>query len=248
MRVLLVQGGRGLGQSLKAQLRAEGYGFECADNGADALDLIRHYPFDLVLIELNLPDIRGAALISRLRTAGHHTPIVAIGFSSKPGERLAVLSAGADDVVEHMISQEELFARMRAIVRRSKGHSQPVIRVDALALDLERQIVTAHGKPVHLTSKEFALLRLMTIRKNTVMTKEAILSNLYGGLDEPDIKIVDVFICKIRAKLAKAGLKDVITTVWGRGYSVSDNGQDRAPSLSPLSQPVEIRDSVPAFA
>jgi two-component system cell cycle response regulator CtrA len=248
MRILLIEGQATLAKAFDALLRGEGYSVECADTGADALDLLRHYSFDLVLLNLNVRDVEGSALISRIRAAGHHTPLVAMVGLPNPKGRVAALAAGADDVVEHQTDKAELLARMRAIIRRSRGYSQPVIRVGALALDLEQQAVTACDKPVHLTSKEFALLRLLTFRKNTVLTKEAILSSLYGGLDEPEMKIVDVFICKIRSKLAKAGLRDIITTVWGRGYSINDNGRDRTAELPLRRQPNEAGCSVLAFA
>ena len=111
---------------------------------------------------------------------------------------------------------------MKAIVRRSKGYSQPTLRVGALQLNLESREVMVSGEPVHLTGKEYAMLELMVLRKGTVLTKEAFLNHLYGGMDEPEVKIIDVFICKLRKKLAAAGAGEIIGTVWGRGYTVRD--------------------------
>jgi two-component system cell cycle response regulator CtrA len=119
---------------------------------------------------------------------------------------------------------------MHAIIRRSRGHSHSTLQVRGLSLDLERREVTANGIAVALTGKEFELLQLLMLRKNLVLTKEAILDQLYGGLDEPEVKIIDVFVCKIRKKLARAGLDNVIGTVWGRGYTidgVSNGGPHR---------------------
>jgi two-component system cell cycle response regulator CtrA len=136
------------------------------------------------------------------------------------------LAAGADDVVEERVDRNELVARMHAIVRRSRGHSQSTLRVGPLSLDLERHEAWADGTPVALTGKEFQLLHLLMLRKNMVMTKDVILEQLYGGIDEPETKIIDVFVCKIRKKLARAGVQDVLGTVWGRGYTIRDSRPD----------------------
>lgn len=224
MRVLLVENNVRCGTALIAGLKAEAVRLEFAESGDDALYLMRDYEFDLVLLDMLLPDMNGTSLISRIRLAKHETPIIAI--STIPQARLKALAAGADDVIERDIDKAELAARIRAIVRRSRGFSQSQLQVGGVTLDVDQQDVVANGVRVHLTNKEFALLQLLVLRRNMIMTKEAILSQLYGGMDEPEIKIVDVFICKIRSKLTKAGLPNVISTVWGRGYTVKDIGDE----------------------
>lgn len=226
MRVLFVEGYVARAKVLSEFLKVEGVVIECTHTGADALALLRHYAFDLVLLNLVLPDVDGTLLISRLRIAGHHLPVLALVGASSPGQRLAALSAGADDIVEHDTDRTEILARMRAIFRRSRGFSQPAIRCGEVTLHQERQDVTVDGENVHLTHKEFALLQLLMLRRNTVMTKEVILSGLYGGMDEPEVKIIDVYVCKIRSKLAKAGVSNLIETVRGRGYVVREIGRD----------------------
>lgn len=230
MRVLLVEGNVRYSNTLSAYLKSEGVVVEPVDTGADALDLLRHYEFDLVLPSLSLPDMDGSTLITRMRAAGHHTPILALADVSDARSRLKALAAGGDDVVERGVDQAELLARMRAIFRRSRGYSHATIQIGALTLNIEQQEASANGCRIALTGKEFAILQLLMLRKNMILTKEMILSQLYGGMDEPEIKIVDVFICKIRSKLAKAGLRDVIGTVWGRGYIVRDQRRDGEPS------------------
>ncbi len=224
MRVLLVEGNLRHAAVISADLRAEAVRVDIAESGDDALYLMRDYEFDLVLLNLVLPDMDGSALISRIRSAKHETPIIAL--SAVPQARLKALAAGADDVVERDIDRAELGARIRAIVRRCRGFSQSQLQVGGLTLHVDHQDVVANGVRVHFTVKEFAILQLLVLRRNMVMTKEAILSHLYGGMDEPEIKIIDVFICKIRSKLTKAGLPTVISTVWGRGYSVKDTGHE----------------------
>ena len=231
MRVLLVEGNSRHAAAIFADLKTDTIRADIAETGEDALYFMRNHEFDLVLINLVLPDMDGTTLISRIRSAKHNTPIIAL--SAVPQARLKALGAGADDVVERDMDRAELAARIRAIVRRSRGYSQSQLQVGNLTLDVSNQDVIANGTRVHLTTREFAILELLVLRRNMIMTKEAILTQLYGGMDEPEIKIIDVFVCKIRSKLTKAGLPNVITTVWGRGYSVKDTGRD-TPAITPV--------------
>ena len=235
MRVLLVESNSRHAAAISADLNAEAIRVEIAGSGDDALYLMRDYEYDLVLLNLLLPDMDGSALISRIRSARYKTPIIAL--SAIPQARLKALAAGADDVVERDMDRAELGARIRAIVRRTRGYSQSQLQVGSLTLDVDQQDVVANGVRVHLTAKEFAILQLLVLRRNMILTKEAILSQLYGGMDEPEIKIIDVFICKIRSKLTKAGLPNVIGTVWGRGYTVKDTGSE-TPAVIPRPQPI----------
>jgi two-component system, cell cycle response regulator CtrA len=123
----------------------------------------------------------------------------------------------------------ELVARIHAIVRRSKGHAQSVVITGDLRVNLDTKTVDIGGARVHLTGKEYQMLELLSLRKGTTLTKEMFLNNLYGGMDEPEIKIIDVFICKLRKKLASASDgKDYIETVWGRGYVLREPSDDEA--------------------
>ena len=238
MRVLLVDGNLRYAAAISADLKAESIRVDIAESGDDALYLMRDYEFELVLLDLLLPDIDGTALIGRIRSTKHETPIIAL--SAVPQARLKALAAGADDVVERDINRAELCARIRAIVRRSRGFTRSQLQIGTLTLDVDNQDVVANGVRVHFSVKEFAILQLLVLRRNMIMTKEAILSHIYGGMDEPEIKIIDVFICKIRSKLTKADLPNVISTVWGRGYTVKDVGRE-IPASSPLCpQPAQV--------
>jgi two-component system cell cycle response regulator CtrA len=138
-----------------------------------------------------------------------------------------VFGMGADDFITKPFDQQELVARIQAIVRRAKGFSQPTLTVGALQLNIGSREVAVGGNAVHLTGKEYAILELLALRKGVVLTKEVFLNHLYGGIDEPEVKIIDVFICKLRKKLATAGGSDLIGTVWGRGYVLREQN-DRA--------------------
>lgn len=240
MRVLLVENNSRQVAALLADLKTDTIRADVAETGEDALYFMRNCDYDLVLINLLLPDMDGTLLIKRIRSAKYETPIIAL--SAMPQARLKALDTGADDVVERDVDRTELCARIRAVVRRSRGFSQSKLQVGNLVLDVDHHDVVANDVRVHLTVKEFAILQLLVLRRNMIMTKETILSQIYSGMDEPEIKIVDVFICKIRSKLTKAGLPSVISTVWGRGYTVKE-ARAEAPPIAPPPLPAQIKES-----
>jgi two-component system cell cycle response regulator CtrA len=157
-----------------------------------------------------------------------HDTIRANMLYARPGaddteNKLKGFGFGADDYMTKPFHRDELVARIHAIIRRSKGHSQSVIHTGRVAVNLDAKSVEADGKPVHLTGKEYQILELLSLRKGTTLTKEMFLNHLYGGMDEPELKIIDVFICKLRKKLAEAtDGENYIETVWGRGYVLRD--------------------------
>ncbi len=238
MRVLLVEKNLCYAAAISAALEAATIRIDHAETGGDALYFMRDFEFDLVLLNLMLPDMDGSSLVRQIRMAKHDTPIIAL--SSVPQARLKALAAGADDVVARDIDPAELSARIRAIVRRSRGFAQSQLQIGGLTLDVDQQDVVANGVRVHFTVKEFAILQLLVLRRNMILNKEMILNQIYGGLDEPEIKIIDVFICKIRSKLSKAGMPTIISTIWGRGYSVKDTGHE-TPAIAPTRpQPAHV--------
>ena len=219
MRVLLVEDDLTCARALSLILKAEaGAAVDAVDTGEEALEMIRHYDYDAVILDLMLPDIEGYEVLRRLRASGKDTPVLVLTGISRAEAKVRAFSAGADDVMTKPFDKTELVARIRAIVRRSKGHSHDTLQVGPLSLDLGSRQVSVDGQPVHLTGKEYAILELMVLRRGMVLTKEMFLNHLYGGMDEPEMKIIDVFICKLRKKLAQAGADNLVGTVWGRGY------------------------------
>ncbi len=231
MRVLLVQDELATARSVMQVLKANGGIVDHIETGEEALELVRHYDYDIVLLDLMLPDMDGYEVVRRMRANRIEAPVIVLSALTRPQDKVRAFSVGADDFITKPFDSTELLARMKAIVRRSKGYSQPTLRVGPLQLNLESREVMVSGQPVHLTGKEYAMLELMVLRKGTVLTKEAFLNHLYGGMDEPEMKIIDVFICKLRKKLAAAGAGDVIGTVWGRGYTVRDQPAHTVPSV-----------------
>jgi two-component system cell cycle response regulator CtrA len=203
-------------------LQATGAAVDQLDSGEEGLEMIRRYDYDIVLLDLALQDLDGYEVVRRMRAGRVNTPVLMLSNAVKPQARVRAFGVGADDFITKPYDNAELIARVQAIVRRSKGYSQPTLRIGAVQLNLDSREVLVSGTPVHLTGKEYSILELLVLRKGMVLTKEAFLNHLYGGMDEPEVKIIDVFICKLRKKLAEAGAPNVIGTVWGRGYMVRD--------------------------
>ncbi len=222
MRILLIEDYLVAARGVSLMLEGSGAVVDHADNGEEGLELARHYDYDIIMLDLILPDIEGFEVVRRLRMTRNDTPVLIVSGVSRPQAKVKGLGLGADDFITKPFDKAELLARMQAIVRRSKGFSQPSLRVGSLVLNLDSHEVFVDNQPVHLTGKEYAILELLVLRKGMVLTKEAFLNPLYGGMDEPEMKIIDVFICKLRKKLAIAGADNLIGTVWGRGYMIRE--------------------------
>ena len=193
------------------------------DLGEEGIDLAKLYDYDLILLDLNLPDMNGHEVLRQLRLARIETPILILSGDGDTESKIKGFGFGADDYMTKPFHREELVARIHAIVRRSKGHSQSIIKTGQIAVNLDAKTVAAGDTPVHLTGKEYQMLELLSLRKGTTLTKEMFLNHLYGGMDEPELKIIDVFICKLRKKITTAtGGECPIETVWGRGYVLRD--------------------------
>ncbi|WP_149142474.1 response regulator transcription factor CtrA [Gemmobacter caeruleus] len=223
MRILLVEDDPTTSRSIELMLTHANLNVYCTDLGEDGIDLAKLYDYDLILLDLNLPDMSGHEVLRQLRLARIDTPILILSGSDDTDSKLKGFGFGADDYLTKPFHREELVARIHAIIRRSKGHSQSVIRTGRVCVNLDAKTVDVDGKTVHLTGKEYQMLELLSLRKGTTLTKEMFLNHLYGGMDEPELKIIDVFICKLRKKLAEAtGGQNHIETVWGRGYVLRD--------------------------
>ena len=227
MRVLLVEDDSSIAKSIELMLQSEGYIVDSTDLGEDGLEIGKLYDYDIIILDLMLPDIDGYEVLRRLRAARVTTPILILSGLSEMDNKIKGLGFGADDYLTKPFDKRELIARIQAIVRRSKGHSDSVIRTGRLTVNLDTRTVEVDSQPLHLTGKEYGILELLSLRKGTTLTKEMFLNHLYGGMDEPELKIIDVFVCKLRKKLAAATQGDnYIETVWGRGYVLRDPHED----------------------
>lgn len=218
MRVLLVEDDMIAAKGISLMLKDGGAVVDHVETGDDAIETARHTTYDIIVLDLMLPDMEGFDVVRRLRAARLETPVLILSGMSRPEARVRGLGLGADDFLTKPFDRAELLARAQAVIRRSRGFSRPEIVIGELHINLSNQDVTVRGKRVDLTGKEFQVLKLLAMRRDTILSKEVFLDNLYGGMDEPDMKIIDVFICKLRKKLQAAGAPALISTVWGSGY------------------------------
>ena len=229
MRVLLIEDDRTIAQSIELMLKSESFNVYTTHLGEEGIDLGKLYDYDIILLDLNLPDMSGYKVLRSLRVSKVKTPILILSGLGGIDDKVRGLGFGADDYMTKPFHKDELVARIHAIVRRSKGHAESVINTGDLCVNLDAKTVKIGEVHVHLTRKEYQILELLSLRRGTALTKEMFLNNLYGGMDEPVIKIIDVFMCKLRKKLANASEgKEYIETVWGRGYVMRELSEGQA--------------------
>jgi len=223
MRVLLVEDDTSTAKSIELMLKSEGYIVDITDLGEDGVEIGKIYDYDIIILDLMLPDMDGYDVLKELRDAKVETPILILSGLTELDNKIKGLGYGADDYLTKPFDKRELVARIQAIVRRSQGHSQSVIETGQVKVNLDSRTVDVADEPLHLTGKEYGIIELLSLRKGTTLTKEMFLNHLYGGMDEPEVKIIDVFICKLRKKIQDAtGGDNYIETVWGRGYVLRD--------------------------
>lgn len=227
MRILLVEDDPTTARSIELMLHKASYNVYRTDMGEEGIDLAKLYDYDLILLDLDLPDMSGMDVLRQIRMSRIETPILILTGSDDTESKLRGFGFGADDYMTKPFHRDELVARIQAIIRRSKGHAHSIITVGRMQVNLDAKSVEVDGKRVNLTGKEYQILELLALRKGTTLTKEMFLNHLYGGMDEPELKIIDVFICKLRKKLTEAiGGDHNIETVWGRGYVLRDPSPD----------------------
>lgn len=241
MRILFAEDTPTSARLLLPILKKAGLSVDLVRSGRNTIEMLRNHDYGIAIIDLHLPDMDGYNVVNSLRLLKIQTPVIIISSLDQPEAKIRAFSTGADDYLTKPFDPAELVARIQAILRRSSGFAHPVIQVAELKLDLNSHTVMVHDQPVHLTCKEFSILELLVLRKGVAQTKETFLNHLYGGRDEPDIKIIDVFVCKLRKKLQAAGASDhLISTVWGKGYILND------PKAKMLSLPPQPAIPMPA--
>jgi two-component system cell cycle response regulator CtrA len=211
--------------------RQRGVSAEHVSSGEEAIEFLRLYDYDIVLLDLDLPGISGHELIRRMRATGMNVPVLAISDTVAARVRAQTLDLGADDFLSGPCDMDELLARMRAIIRRTLGHTNSTLRFGGVELNMDSRDVRVNGTRLPLSRREYGVLELLFLKQGVILTKGTFLNHLYCGVEEPEMKTIDVIVCRLRKKLAAAGVPALIDTVWGSGYI--------------LRQPAEIVTAVP---
>jgi two-component system cell cycle response regulator CtrA len=199
-------------------LRDGGISSEYAETGRNALELIGLYDYDLILTDLHLPDMLGNQLMRHTRATGCLMPVVVLAAHSTVDVIVKALNDGADDFIVLPCDPGEISARIRAVVRRNQGHDTSSLRLGAAELSLGNHELRVNGQKLSISPREFSVLELLFMKQGALVGKTSFLNHLYTGIEEPSSKTIDVIICRLRKKLATAGLPDLIGTVWGCGF------------------------------
>ncbi|UFX98612.1 response regulator transcription factor [Candidatus Gromoviella agglomerans] len=235
MRILFIEDDNPTVMLVQLMLKSEGYLCDTVNLGLDSLEIASIYNYDLIILDLMLPDMDGYDVLKKLRTQCINTPVLILSGLIDPANKVKGLEYGADDYLTKPFNRNELIARVQSVIRRSKGHSSLIIKIHKnIVVDMGARMVrfvpdghqSGDGKEIKLTWTEYSILQYLSVYMGKVLSKDMLLNMLYGGIDEPEAKIIDVFICKLRKKLSVIAGNDaaeIIQTVWGRGYVLSND-------------------------
>jgi two-component system OmpR family response regulator len=219
MRLLLVEDNYPLADVICRSLRQDGYVIDWAKNKKEADNWLLGQNYDVVLLDLGLPDADGADVLRRLRSSGNRVPVFVLSAREAVDERVRLLDLGADDYVVKPIALNELEARVRSLIRRSHGNADPEISIGSLRIDTVGRCAMINGRQLELSSRELVALEYIAVRIHRIVTKEQLLQTLYGWQDDINsVNAVEKVISRLRMKLEGSGV--IIRTVRGLGYSL----------------------------
>jgi two-component system cell cycle response regulator CtrA len=219
MKILLIEDEYVTSRGIELVLRNEDIYVDIATEGEEGIDLARHFDYDAIILDLNLPDMSGFDVLRGLRRAHVDTPVMILSGSATIDCKVKALNHGADDYMTKPFSNEELVGRLRALVRRSKGYSDSRISFGQMTLDLVAKTVEADGRRIKLSGKEYQILELLSLRRGEAVSKETLINHIYSDGEGPDSPTIGLFMCRLRKKLAAAsGGQHYIETVREQGY------------------------------
>lgn len=228
MRVLVIEDETRLAENIAAAMReGPGWAVDLAHNGLDGRNLCLQAEYDLVVLDLMLPGLDGAGVLRALRDAGKATPVLVLTAVAEKSSVVKLLNAGADDYLAKPFDLGELLARAKALIRRGKGVSHPVIRIGELVLDTVEKSVSLHGKPVEVSPTEYRVLEYLSHRPGAIIPKQSLLEHLYDFNWEHHSNVIEAHISNLRRKLSSAGDDPWIETLRGRGYRLMSGERDR---------------------
>jgi DNA-binding response OmpR family regulator len=227
VRLLVAEDHPSLARSMAEGLREEGYDVDLALEGTEAERLIHTNQYSCVVLDLILPGKDGLTILKEMRQKGDQTPVMCVTARDALDDRVAGLDLGADDYLIKPFAWDELLARVRALIRRERGHPKPKFVIGDLEIDLVSRSVSRAGKAIHLTAREFMLLQYLAAREGQVVSRSEISKHLYGQDDEASSNVVDVYIGYLRNKIDKPFDKKLIHTRRGAGYQMSASEAER---------------------
>ncbi|MHB1101524.1 MAG: response regulator transcription factor [Devosia sp.] len=214
MRVLLIEDDQTLGEAVRDHIAADGYAVDWFERLDEAAEALRGVPYDLILLDLMLPDGRGVDFLRRLRRSGDVTPVIILTAMDQISSRIEGLNAGADDYLVKPFDLSELSARLAAVARRYSGNPNPIMTVGPIEIDQALRVVTLNGRKIDLTGREWAILERLARRPGATVSKSQIEDTLYDFGSEIESNAVEVHVSRLRKKLGR----DSILTARGLGY------------------------------
>ena len=221
MRILIVEDDSRLLTQLDALLRTNGYSVDLADDGAKALFLLNEHPYDLAIIDIGLPVMDGFEVIQKARKSNVASPILILTARDRWQEKVEGLDAGADDYLTKPFQNEELLARVKALIRRSAGQASPTIELGPVSLNTLSEQVSVNGADIELTAYEYKVLEYLLLNPKKVVSKTELTEHIYDQDFDLDSNVIEVFVGRLRKKLDPEGLINPIETMRGRGYRIS---------------------------
>jgi two-component system, cell cycle response regulator CtrA len=226
MRVLLIEDDLSTAKSVQLSLLVQDIKCTICHTGYEGVTQATNSQYDIILLDMILPDLDGTEVIYKLRQNKVQTPILILSAITHPDQKIKALKLGADDYMTKPFNNTELIARIKAIVKRANKDIKSIAHIGKVTIDFNLKTVKVLDKHIHLTDKEYAIVELLALKRTGFSTKEHIMEYLYGNINQAPIKIINVFICRVRKKLEKAsGGYNFIQTVWGSGYRLLEEGE-----------------------
>jgi two-component system cell cycle response regulator CtrA len=242
MRLLLVQSNSAADREAWRILAKSGAIIDHVRTVEEAIMYLQAYDYDTIVLDRALEDMDGLEVVRWFRSRGFNTPLLLLLDQCSGQTKAQALRNGADDLLIKPCDKDEFVARIEATVRRWHGHARSLLRVGPLEIDIATREVRIDGQPISVTRKEYSILELMALRKGHVIAKQNFFDHLYSGIDAPETRIIDVFICNLRKKLAVWGIGSLIDTVRGHGYIM--RGLAEAPIVSrEIADPAGFRNA-----
>lgn len=218
MRILIIEDEKNLAEILKKGLEENGFTIDLSFDGEEGLFMAETYPYDAVLLDILLPKVNGLTILNKLRAKEIDVPVLMITAKGEVEDRIKGLNIGADDYIAKPFDFSELLARLKSVIRRSKGKPSPVIAIDDLTIDTNSRIVTRAGKEVKLSATEYNLLEYLALNSGRVVSRTELIEHIYDTEFDLDSNIIDVYVNYLRNKIDKGFSKQLIKTIRGAGY------------------------------